>query len=300
MAGRVRITIRPYTPRGYASMTPGDPRNLPFDAKEFINACILARHGPFVDENEDWLRVVRMYNRMITLRIDMAKFNEKCNMELLSGTGILNELFDVDQAPIGPHLYGLPFSVYDFLTICDECEKYYAGDNKAAVPKYKGSRNLFSWMVTDLAIGRINLQDFLGDQIPPHLEKSTILMRVLASAQGPHTQNFRIDYIQFIQSISPPDGPLVGRLSHFQAAAFVQQLETVQVPTEAVEFVSVPHDLCEAGVPADEVVLFHNPCLCDNYISRCCLMMHLIKQGPKCYICRTDRVEWIKSRSRKK
>jgi hypothetical protein len=53
-------------------MSPGDPQDLPFDANEFINGCILVRDSPFVDENENWLRVVRMYDRMITLRIDPA------------------------------------------------------------------------------------------------------------------------------------------------------------------------------------------------------------------------------------
>jgi hypothetical protein len=186
MVNRNHTTNRPYTPRGYVSMTPGDPRDLPFDANEFDNACILARDGPFVDENEDWRRVVRMYKRMLTLHIDMIMFAENCNIELLSGSDIVNELFTVDQVPIGPHLYGLPFSVHGFLMVCYECKKYYAGD--------KGSQNLFSWMVADLSIGRVNLQDFFGDQIPAHLEKSTGLLRVLAFAQGEHTQNFETDY----------------------------------------------------------------------------------------------------------
>jgi hypothetical protein len=194
MVNRSHTTNRAYTLRRYVSMTPGDPRDLPFDANEFNNACIIARDGPFVDENEDWRRVVRMYNRMPTLHIDMIMFTENCNIELSSGSDIVNELFTVDQVPIGPQLYGLPFSVHDFLMICYECEKYYAGDNKAAIPKYKGSRNLFPWMVADLSIGRINLQDFFGDQIPAHLEKSTGLLRVLAFAQGEHTQNFETDY----------------------------------------------------------------------------------------------------------
>jgi hypothetical protein len=111
------------------------------------------------------------------------------------------------EAPIGPHLFGLPFSVHEFLVICGECEKYYTGDNKAAVPKYKGSDHLFFRMVADLAIERINTKDFLADQIPANLEKSTGLLRVLASAQGKHTQNFEIDYMRFIQSITANDEP---------------------------------------------------------------------------------------------
>jgi hypothetical protein len=96
MAKRSRIANRRYTPHGYVSVTPGDPRDPPFDANEFNNACILARDGPFVDENKEWLRVVRMCNRMITLRIGMIKFTKNCNIELLSGSDIINELFIVD------------------------------------------------------------------------------------------------------------------------------------------------------------------------------------------------------------
>jgi hypothetical protein len=237
---------------------------------------------------------------MITLRIGMIKFTENRNTELLSGSDIINELFIVDQAPSGPHLYGLPFSIHDFLTICDECEKSYTGDRKAAVLKFEGSQNLFSWTVADLSVGRVDLKDFFGDQIPAHLENSTGLLRVLASTQGDHTQNFEIDYMQFIKSIAPSNGPLVGPMSHFQAAAFVQQFQSVPAPMEVMAWASVPNSLCKAGVLAYDFVLLRNTCRCGNYVGRCCLMMQLIKQGPLCFVCRTDRVEWIKSRPRKK
>jgi hypothetical protein len=287
---------RPYHSQWYSSMSPGNPRDLPFDANEFINGCILVRNGPFVDENENWLRVVRMYDRMITLRIDPAMFWINCPAELLDGSPIFNEIMSVYEAPIGPHLFGLPFSVHEFLVICDGCEKYYTGDNKAAVPKYQGSDHLFFKMVADLAIERINIKDFLADQIPANLEKSTGLLRVLASAQGKHAQNFEIDYMRFIQSITANDGTLVGPMSYFQAAAFVQQLEPVQPPIELLERLSGPHGFCDAGVPADEAVYLHEPCNCGGIMSRCCLMMKLIKQGPLCFYCREDSVELVKSR----
>jgi hypothetical protein len=155
-------------------------------------------------------------------------------------------------------------------------------------------------MVADLSVGRVDLQDFFGDQIPAHLETSTGLLRVLASTQGDHTQNFEIDYMQFIQSIAPSNGPLVGPMSHFQAAAFVHQFQSVPAPMEVLAWASVLNSLCKAGVLAYDFVLLRNPCRCGNYVGRCCLMMQLIKQGPLCFVCRTDRVEWIKSRPRKK
>jgi hypothetical protein len=85
-------------------------------------------------------------------------------------------------------------------------------------------------------------------------------------------------------------------MSHFQAAAFVKQLEPVQPPIELLERLSEPHGFCDAGVPADKAVYLHEPCNCGGIMSRCCLMMKLIKQGPLCFYCREDSVELVKSR----
>jgi hypothetical protein len=63
---------------------------------------------------------------------------------------------------------------------------------------------------------------------------------------------------------------------------------------EVLAWVSVPHNLREAGILADDFVLLRSPCRYGNYVGRCCLMMHLIKQGPLCFVCRRDRAEWIK------
>jgi hypothetical protein len=288
----------PRAPRGFHSDQPGDPQDLPVDASEFINACIMVHDGPFIDENEDWLRVVRMYNRMNTLRIPIFPFCDDHIPRSMYGTGIHREFISFLQAPTESHPFSLPFSVHEFLTICNEAEM----DQDFAVPKYAGSRMLFLRMVKDLAIDSINLHDFLADHVPASMEENTVLIRLLASAQGELTQDSKVHLGRFLQLLFAPDddnGNLVGPLTHFQAAVFVQHLDTVQPTPEVVEHVVVPHRPCDVGIAVEDIVCVRSPC-CSSEISRCCLVKLLTRIGPTCLLCGKDRIKSDADHSREK
>jgi hypothetical protein len=160
---------------GSHSEQPGDPRGLPFSASD---ACFMVLDGPFINENENWLRVMRMFDRMLTLRIPISPFwdEHQHHILLIQGTGLHREMISYLWAPVENHPFDLLFSVHEFLTICDEFEKYEAGDKLLPVPKYAGSKTLFFEMVKDLSIRCISLGDFVADHIPASMEENGILI----------------------------------------------------------------------------------------------------------------------------
>jgi hypothetical protein len=283
------------------SARPGDPNDLPFSATEFVNACILVRDGPFED-NENWLRLVRMYERMVTLRIDPIKFCEKCFPASLLDSGVYHQFQLAKQAPTRTHPFGLPFSAQEFLTILAEYWKHETFDRMAANPLYAGSGRLFIYMVADLADWYVNLKDFLADHVPTDMEDNPLLLRLLASAQGEHTENFEINKVRFRASIySPRNGRIVGPMSLLQAAMFAQSLQEVDpelYEPDTKQRCMVPHGDCEAVAP-DEFTLIASPC-CKTAQSKCCLIQTLIEDGPKCRGCGKNMVDAYRMLPRKK
>ena len=297
------------TKSNFRSDLPGDPRYLTFTPTEFVNECILAKDGPFTEENEQVSRVLSMYNRLRTLRINPVKFCVQQLPKSWEKWPLSCKLFSVLLAPAESHPFGLPFSAQEFLTICSEFEEYefvHRGEqytNKQPA-EYAGSKQLFLRMVEDLVTFKINLRDFLAKQIPAEMEDSFTLLALLASAQGEYTQNFEVNYTRFIVSVFAPggsrDGRLVGPLSHFQAAIVLQSFEQLDAeligPDDKEKFRS-PHALCEVGVAAEDLVVLYTPC-CHSCYGKCCLTRTLMMNGPHCNSCMQDMAELVRSRSR--
>jgi hypothetical protein len=280
--------------KGSHSEQPGDHRDVPFDASEFVDACYMVVDGPFVNENENWLRVVRMLTRILTLRIPLSPFCDKHEhrMMALQGTGIIREFFPFLWPPIETHPFDLPFSVHEFLTICDEFEKYEAGDKLLPVSNYAGSRRLFLRMVKDLSIRCMSLGDFLADHIPASMEENAILIRLLRSVQDQYGRLGKISFRGFLKLIYTlhgfeSRGNIVGPMSHSQAAVFAQQLDTVMPDPEVVELTSmiISHLPANAEVEVEEFV--RTPC-CNTNVARSILIEMLMEDGFTCFCCCED------------
>lgn len=192
----------------FESNRPGSGEDLPFTADEFINACCLARDGPFEDYNNDWTRLLRMYNRMITLRIDVVQYCQDFSPEELIGSPPERRFLEADYAHMNrPSLpFELPFSAGEFLVLCKEFTDVRKAMFYQSVDIHKGTRQLFLAMVYDLHHHRINLREFLADQVPANMEKESTLILLLASAQGEHTQNDVVNFMWFRVSILAPNG----------------------------------------------------------------------------------------------
>jgi hypothetical protein len=109
----------------YESNKPGFPEDLPFTPNDFVNACLLARDGPFEADNDNWTRLVRMYNRIITLHIDVVQYCEDIFPEKLIGSSLYLRFLAADQAHRGraPLPLGLPFSAEEFLPSVESLQK---------------------------------------------------------------------------------------------------------------------------------------------------------------------------------
>lgn len=256
--------------------------------------------GPFKDDNENWTRLVRMYDRMVTLRIDVFQYCENVLPDKLFDSPVYRQFMVADRArkTRAPFPFGLPFSAQEFLTICNEFAEF-ARASPGREPAYiVGSDVLFFRMVRDLAAHRINLAEFLADQVPESMEKDPLLLRLLAAAQGPHTQNYELNFKQFMMScFKPPPGRIVGPLSHFQAAIFVHSLEEVDpawVADEHKQMVTRPHNDC-AGAADSKFV--QSPC-CGLKHSVCCIIRRLMVDGPRCEVCLEDQIEVRKAQLR--
>jgi hypothetical protein len=272
----------------FVSNMAGDPDDLPFSASEFANACILVMDGPFDDDNKSWVQVVRMYERLVTLHIDMGEFCQKQFPPSLIGSGVLRQFRLAIKAPRNCNPFHLPFTAHEFLELLVQYDDYRTFDKNAAQPQYKGSSKQFHNMVFDLAMHRINLKEFLADHIPADLEDHPVLLLLLASAQGEHTENFVVDDRRFRQALyKPPKGQVEGPMSHLQAAMFVQslkELETRDIPVELKREMCKPHDGCHGIMDSDDNFLIASPC-CNSVWTKCCLTQTLMSFGPCCADC---------------
>jgi hypothetical protein len=285
----------------------GNPEDLPFSASEFSNACVLVQDGPFDDSNENWVRLVRMYERLVTLRIDLRKFFRHTFPQSLRHSAIFEHFEQYKrngQTPRGCHPFHLPFSAEEFLKILVEAETYEKSDRLSATPQYKGSRRLFLHMVHDLSTYEINLKEFLADHVPADMEKNRTLLWLLSSAQGTHTDNFVIDRRKFFRILlgRHRTGQIEGPLTHLQAAMFVQSLEVAQAPEElypleAKQQMCELHDDCAVGKKTEDIALVVTPC-CQQIWPKCCLMQILLSYGPDCPDCKMDMEETYREHSR--
>ncbi|KAF1917324.1 hypothetical protein BDU57DRAFT_161612 [Ampelomyces quisqualis] len=286
-------------PVEFRSMKSGKTKDLRFSAQEFVNACRSVQSGPFTDGTEDWLRVLRMYNRMITLRIDVLAFCAPFLSPLFIESKIFEQFRQATTTPRIAHHFGLPFSAQEFLAVIEEFDKY-GNDKRGGIleSQYAGSGRLFAAMVNDLDFHRINMKDFLDDNIPEQMEGSYMLLRLLSCVEG---DNFEVNYRRFIQTTTRPSpGRIIGPMSHFQAAMFAQSLEEIDItkfPPGLAQKYSRPHGLCKNGVVPGDFVLIGSPC-CSRCWPRCCLIQALVIVGPTCY-CGSNMVEALKSLTHK-
>lgn len=255
----------------FESNRPGAYDDLPFTANEFVNACLMAQDGPFNDDNDNWTRLARMYNRMVTLRIDVVQYCEDVFPNKLVGSPVYSQFIAADLAHRNraPLPFGLPFSAKEYLAICREFTESEQVYQRNSARIHQGSNKLFLRMTLDLASHQVNVQDFLADHVPEDLEKNPFLLRLLAAAQGEHTQNYEINFTRFMVSITAPggsrDGRLVGPMTHFQAAMFVQTLkesDTTRIPDDHKQLCALPHGDCDVNVPLADVNFVSSPC-CD-------------------------------------
>jgi len=279
----------------FQSVLPGDPEDLGFTPRDFVNACMPAKDGPFTEDNEHFAKVLRMYNRLKTLRIKVIPFIVGHAPENLrfSPLGLL--LLDLVGAPEELHPFGLPFSVQEFLVVCQEFNKSeFVCDQRGLeeAARYRGSGLVFNRMVEDLAALKINIKDFLADHVPAEMEDNQVLYTLLASTQGPHTQNNQVNLSRFRLLLKEPSR-LSGGFSHLQAAVAVQSFQparpTLYTP-EQLQMFRGPHNLCEVGVESENLTFLYTPC-CHQAFSKCCLMQNLMTYGSYCTTCYGDMVE---------
>jgi hypothetical protein len=278
------------------SLEPGKPKDLPFSAQEFFNACLLVQSGPFTDENKDWLRVLRMYNRMVLLRVDVLAFCEPYLTPPLAKSKIFEQFKQAAQAPQITHRFGLPLSAQNFLEILDEFREYEIDLRDGIVQsQYAGSKRLFFAMVNDLEFYGINMKGFLTDNVPEHMESNLIFVTFLSTLEG---ENFQVNYNHFVQAVfDTSPRRITGPMSHFQAAMFVQSLVEIKVipPPELAQRDFGPHGgLCENGSMPDDFILIGSSC-CGRFSPKCCFMQSLMQLGPRCRSCDSNMVDVVQS-----
>ncbi|KAH7065918.1 hypothetical protein BKA63DRAFT_496511 [Paraphoma chrysanthemicola] len=230
----------------------GDVKDLPFTAEDFTAACLRAANGPFTYDNEHFTRVAcpeRLWNGHIPDEIvETPLFHYSLCHSL--------------PLPMREISFGLPFPVEDFLTILEQTQEHYNAvktpDTAANPSKWRGSSKLFRRMLTDLMAKRTSMIDYLADRILAHLEKSYVLLMLLATLNADATVNkgrFRVSL--FAPGGSDRTGRLWGPLSHLQATVFVQSLRRAEesaiarlVTQEMFDVVFGEHEtseLCASG-----------------------------------------------------